>query len=240
MKVPVSIITNNAIDLADMRNSSFIDQSGLPGSELLRYANLAYKDAYQQIKSAKEHYFTQAYPMTLNGGLDFKYPLPPDFYTLNGVDYQYQPNLITLTITPIMFIERNQYRYNLAILPVPWGTSFHYLIYNETIEFLPAPPVGTGVTLWYTPEPAVITSLDQILSLPPGTDEYMALYMACAMKAKEESDTTTLDSKRIQTLEQLKHSLRERDTGSAPKVADRYRINNLWFPWGPGGSGGAY
>lgn len=237
MKVPVQIITDNAIDLADMRRSAFINQSGLPGSELLRYANLAYKDLYQQIKLAKEHYFTQPVSMTLNGQLDAVYPLPDDFYTLDGVDVLLAPNLVTLTVTPIMFIQRNQYRYNLSILPVPWGSSFHYLIYNESIEFLPAPPAGTQVQLWYTPEPTVITSLTQLLSIPPGCDEYMALYMACAMKAKEESDTTALDQKRLEVLQQLKHSLRERDIGQAPHVADISRINNLWFPWGSGGGG---
>ena len=57
MQITIQTITDSAIDLADMRRSNFIDQSGLPNTELIRYVNMAYKDLYQQIILAKENYF---------------------------------------------------------------------------------------------------------------------------------------------------------------------------------------
>jgi hypothetical protein len=202
MQVTIQTITDSAIDLADMRNSQFIDQSGTAGTELIRYANMAYKDIYQQIILSKEFYFTTTTTISILGGTS-SYALPVDFYKLDGVDLALDTYYAT----------------------APFGQVYRYILVGANIEFVPLPTQAATIQLWYTPEPAVITSLAQIVSLPIGCDEYMSLYIASAMLSKEESDTTALTQKRLEIIDQLKNSLKDRDQGSAAYVIDESTVN---------------
>lgn len=217
-------ITDSAIDLADMRNSYFIDQTGNPGTELIRYVNMAYRDLYQQIVLSKEFYFTTQYTFAITIG-QAAYPLPTDFYKLDGVDLYLDDSGRFLTMTPFMFKERNKFRSGLALSVAPYGQVFKYMVVGSNIQFIPLPSQTSNILLWYTPEPALIISLSQVLSLPIGSDEYMSLYVACAMLAKEESDTSQLNGKRMEVLMQLKGSLKDRDQGSAAYIIDEASIN---------------
>lgn len=225
MQITVQTITESAVDLADMKRSHFIDQSGLPGTELIRYVNMAYKDLYQQVILAKENYFTIPTSLVIQANI-VSYNLPSDFYKLDGVDLALDTDGRYLTLRPFQFLERNKFRSSLNLATAPFGQIYRYMIVGDQIQFVPLPSQTATVQLWYTPEPVVITSLNQILSLPIGSDEYMSLYCACAMLTKEESDCSALDAKRLQVLEQMKHSLRDRDEGSANYVVDESAINS--------------
>lgn len=224
MQILVSTITDNAIDLADMRNSQFINQSGTATSELVRYVNLAYRDLYQQIILAKEQYFTTTttFQVTANTA---SYPLPVNFYKLDGVDLALDNSGRFLTLTPYMFKERNKFRSGLALTVAPYGQIYKYMVVGSNIQFIPLPTQSSNITLWYTPEPQLISSLSDTISIPIGCDEYMSLFMACAMLAKEESDTSQLNTKRLEVLDQLKNSLKDRDSGSASYIVDESEVN---------------
>ena len=225
MIITIQTITDSAIDLADMRRSAFIDQSGTASTELIRYVNMAYKDVYQQIVMSKENYFATPYSFNLVGAQP-SYPLPADFYKLNGVDLALDAsNTRFITLSPAMFRDRNKYKSSINALTAPYGQVFRYLIVKDSIQFIPVPSVAYQVILWYTPEPATITTLSDTISLPPGCDEYMSLYIGALMKSKEESDATPLNVKRVEVLRQITHSLRERDTGAADYVVDEETIN---------------
>jgi len=225
MLITIQTITDSAIDLADMRRSAFIDQSGTASSELIRYVNMAYKDVYQQIVQSKENYFAEPHTFNLVGAQG-TYTLPTNFYKLNGVDLALDnSNTRFITLSPAMFKDRNKYKSSINALTAPYGQVFRYLLIKDTIQFIPVPTSAFQVIVWYTPEPATITSLSDTVTLPPGCDEYMSLYIGAMMKAKEESDPSALDFKRNQVLLQLKSSLRERDTGSANYVVDEESIN---------------
>ncbi len=224
MLVTVQTISDSAIDLADMKNTRFIDQSGTAGTELIRYLNMAYKDVYQQIILSKEFYFTTSTTISIVGNTS-SYALPVDFYKLDGVDLALDSSGRYLTLLPSMFKERNKFRSSLAYATAPFGQVYKYILVGSTIQFIPLPTSAATIQLWYTPEPAVITSLAQTLSLPIGCDEYMSLYVASAMLAKEESDTTALTQKRLEIIDQLRNSLKDRDQGSAQYVVDESTIN---------------
>jgi len=224
MQITVSTITNSAIDLADMKYSQLIDQSDSPDSELIRYANLAFRDVYNQVVLAKEFYFTIYDDISVVMGTD-AYDLPEDFYKLDGVDLSLDNSGRYLTLRPFQFLERNKFRSGLALTTAPYGQVFRYLLVKNQIKFLPLPSQNSTVRIWYTPNPTVITALSDVIDLPPVADEYMSLYMACAMLAKEESDTATLNGKRLEVLDQLRNSLRERDSGSAAFVVDESTVN---------------
>lgn len=224
MQIIVQTITDSAIDLADMRNSQFIDQSGQPGTELIRYANMAYKDLYQQIVTAYEDYLVTSSQFNLVPNQD-TYPLPADFYKLNGVDLIYGTNIV-FTLEKYMFKQRNEYRNSYLYNTSFFGPIYKYNVVGGNIVFIPLPQSSNAITLWYTPNPVTITSFSDTLSLPIGGDEYMSLYMAAAMMAKEESDNSQLNGKRKEVLDQLKNSLRNRDAGSPTYIVDDSAVNS--------------
>jgi hypothetical protein len=223
MLISVQTIVDSAIDLADMRNSQFIDQSGAAGTELIRYVNLAKRDLYNQIVQVNEHYFTTTSNINIVGSTD-TYSLPADFYKLDGADLQIAQDRY-LTLRPFMFAERNKFRSGLAISSAPHGLVFKYLLVGNSIRFLPMPQNPATVQIWYTPTPTVITSFTDTVETVVGGDEYMSLYVAMAMLIKEESDVTALDGKRREVLDQLKVVLRQRDIGSPKYITDEATLN---------------
>ena len=225
MLISVQTIVDSAIDLADMRNSQFIDQSGAAGTELIRYVNLAYRDLYNQIVQVNEHYFTTNATINVVGSTD-TYSLPADFYKLDGVDLQVDAlSGRFLTLRPFMFNERNKFRSGLAFSNAPYGQVFKYLLVANSIRFLPIPSQAATVQLWYTPSPTTITSFASTIETVVGGDEYMSLYIAELMLTKEESDVTALESKRQEVLQQLKNTLRQRDIGAPKYITDEATIN---------------
>lgn len=228
----VQTILDNAIDLADMRNSAFIDVSGTAGTEGIRYANLAWRDLYQKVILSREFYFSTTATITILAGTD-SYSLPTDFYKLDGVDLQIDATTDRyLTLSPAMFKERNKYRFGLPLTVAPFGMISKYILIGDKIKFIPKPTQSSVIQLWYTPSPATLTTLADTISCPPGGDEYMTLFIASAMREKEESDTTRLDAKRQEVLQQLNISLKDRDSGSPHKVIDSSSINtNALYPF---------
>lgn len=225
MLITVQTIVDTAIDLADMRNSQFVDQSGTAGTELIRYVNLAYRDLYNQIVQTNEHYFSTTSTISVVGGTD-SYALPADFYKLDGVDLQVDAlSGRYLTLRPFMFAERNKFRSGLAFSNSPYGQVFKYLLAGSNIKFLPIPSMNATVQLWYTPNPTIVSAFTDSLQVVVGGDEYMSLYIACAMLIKEESDCTELNSKRQEVLAQLKTALRNRDEGAPKYITDESSIN---------------
>jgi len=225
MLISVQTIVDTAIDLADMRNSQFVDQSGGAGTELIRYVNLAYRDLYNQIVQTNEHYFSTTSTISVVSGTD-TYSLPADFYKLDGVDLQVDAlSGRYLTLRPFMFAERNKFRSGLAFTNAPYGQVFKYILAGSNIRFLPIPSLPATVQLWYTPNPTVISSFADTLQVVVGGDEYLSLYIACAMLIKEETDCSELNAKRQEVLTQLKSALRNRDEGAPKYITDESSIN---------------
>lgn len=225
MLITVQNIVDTAITLADMKYSQFIDTSGLPGTELVNYVNMAYKDLYQQIILAKEFYYTTTTSFSLVSGQSV-YSLPDDFYKLDGVDIQInagnQNNKFTLR--PSTFLERNRYN-NYGVIPVaPVGQVYRYILYASSIEFIPIPSGSNTIIMYYTPEPVTVT-FDTELNMPIGSDEYMSLYCARMMLAKEETDTAPFDQKMMLVKDQICNSFKDRDEGSQTYVVDQSTIN---------------
>lgn len=238
MQVTVQTIADSAIDLADMQRSQFVDQSGTPGSELIRYLNLAYRDLYNQIILSKEYYFTTQSTINVTSAAD-SYTLPSDFYKLDGVDLQISSGNQGryLTLRPFQFAERNKFRAGMALPVAPFGFVFRYILVGNQIRFIPFPSQAAIVIMWYTPEPVTIGGFTDILALPPGGDEYMSLYVAELMLTKEESDVSALNAKRMEIIDQLKNSLKDRDYGAPSYIVDESTLNlGAFYPWGTSGS----
>lgn len=230
MQVAVSTIISSAIDLADMRNSAFVDQANSATGELMLYVNMAYKDLYAQICMSKETYFTIGTPISITSGTD-TYSLPDDFYKLDGVDLILDSSGRAVTLRPFQFAERNKFKSGLSLTTAPFGAVYRYMIRNNKITMVPIPSQSATITCWYTPEPVVIADTSTALGLPIGGDEYMSLYLACLMLTKEESDCSALDAKRREVLQQMKTSLKDRDQGAASYIVDESMLNEGIYPY---------
>jgi len=224
MQFTIQTITDTAIDLADMKYSQFIDQSGTAGTELIRYANLAYRDLYNQIIMSHEHYFTIPYTFSTVNGTD-TYALPNDFYKLDGVDMALDSSGRYISLRPFVFAERNKYRSGIALTTSIYGQVYRYLLVQNNIKLIPIPSLSINIQMWYTPEPTVITSLSGTITVPPGCDEYMSLYIAALMKVKEQQDATDLNYKRVEVLKQLQNTLKGRDDGAPTYITDESTLN---------------
>jgi hypothetical protein len=171
MLITIQSVVDAAINLSDMKYSNYIDTANTPTSEMMQYVNLAYRDLYQQIIMSKELYFVQQYSFGITSESAY-YPLPTDFYKLQGVDLVLEGER-HLTLQPFMFSERNKYRSNFAVPVAPYGAVYKYLIFSDKIQFIPQPSSNNQIVIWYTPEPVTITNFSTSLNLPIGSGEYL-------------------------------------------------------------------
>lgn len=150
---------------ADMVNSTFISDA-----ELSSYINASYFELYDLLvqKYGNDYYVTE-YSFKLQGNVS-RYPLPPDFFKLLGVDLQISggPDGY-VSLRPFMLAERN--RYSTANVQTWIGvTNLRYRISGNDLWFTPSPQTGQTIRIWYiprlaelvdvtTPSPVPITNL---------------------------------------------------------------------------------
>lgn len=205
---------------ADQVGSQFVTDA-----EALGYLKLAYQNFYDELVQSNNTYYLSTVDITLISGQQ-DYLLPVDFYKLLGVD------LINnigspITLRPFQFVERNRYKY--AGLTTIAGPVYRYNLLGDIIRFTPIPGAGQ-VKLYYTPLASVPTLLaDDVKTL--GFDEFMILFVAMKMLAKEESDTSLVAAElqaqrlRVQTM------VADQDSSFPKVVVDVDTINdNLYLP----------
>lgn len=232
-QVTVQQIVATAITLSNQEYSDFIDTDDNANSEIISYAKIAYEDAYSKIISANEDYFTTNYFFNVISGQE-KYPLPDDFYKLRGVDLSINANNgYYVTLRPFNFADRNKYRAGYVAPIYPYGYLYRYLLQGDNIKFVPIPVQNSQIQLWYTPLPPAIQSLNQTISVLPEYSAYMQLKIACLILSKEESDNGQLNQMRIEALQQLLNTTKNRDTGMPKIVTEIENINyGALFPFG--------
>lgn len=234
MQVSVSTIVEAAIDLADMRYSSFIDVANNPTSEMMRYVNMAYKDLYNQVILSREPYYLTSYTINVVNATA-TYALPADMYKLWGVDLQLNSspgNNQFLTLRNYMFKDRNKYNSNFTLPAAPFGQVYYYTLEGDNIKFSPIPSSSAVIVLRYSPNPVIVTDYATNLNFPPGGDEYMSITIAMYMLAKEETDTTQLAQRKQAALNTITSSFKDRDSGAPAYIVDDSQINaGAWFPF---------
>ena len=147
---------------ADMVNSTFISDS-----ELSSYINASYFELYDLLvqKYGNDYYVTE-YSFQLQGNVS-RYPLPPDFFKLLGVDLQISggPDGY-VSLRPFMLAERN--RYSTANVQTWIGvTNLRYRISGNELWFTPSPQSGQTIRLWYIPRLAELVDATTPVPLPP-------------------------------------------------------------------------
>lgn len=227
MQITVSTISQNAITLANLEYSQFIDTSDSPTSELMQYLNLAYMAIYNEIIDCKETYFLSSYALSTTGNTD-EYNLPSDFYKIAGCDVLYSSTQ-SATIYPADFASRNRYKSGFFLPSTVYGTAFRYILLNNTIKFQPTPQSVLSIKIWYYPEPTAITTLSQVITFPPGAAEWMSVYLAILFKEKAEEDSSALRARLDQLHMMLKNTYKDRDAGNPEYIRDVNSENMLGY-----------
>ena len=172
---------------ADMVNSTFVSDS-----ELSSYINASYFELYDLLvqKYGNDYYVTE-YSFQLQGNVS-RYPLPPDFFKLLGVDLQISggPDGY-VSLRPFMLAERN--RYSTANVQTWIGvTNLRYRISGNELWFTPSPQSGQTIRLWYIPRLAELVDSTTPVPLEPNppTDWFVSIGVNSTVVV---GDTITID-----------------------------------------------
>lgn len=215
-----SNLIEQARQRADQVGSQFITDL-----EALGYLKLAYQNFYDElVQSNNQYYLTTVDIQLVNNQQD--YALPTNFYKLLGVDLN---NIVgyPVTLRPFQFNERNRFKY--AGLTTMAGPIYRYTLLGDSIRFTPVPGSGS-VKLYYTPLAALPSTLgDDVKTL--GFDEFMILFVAMKMLAKEESDTTLVAQELALQRQRVQTMVADQDSSFPKVVIDVDTINdNLYLP----------
>jgi hypothetical protein len=215
-----SSLIEQARQRADQVGSQFVSDA-----EALGYLKLAYQNFYDELVQSNNQYYLSTFDITLvNGQQD--YLLPTDFYKLLGVDLINNVGS-PITLRPFQFLERNRYKY--AGLTTIAGPVYRYTLLGDKIRFTPIPGAGQ-LKLYYTPL-AVVPALTTTDVDTLGFDEFLILFVALKMLAKEESDTTLLAQELAAQRVRVQTMVADQDSSFPKVVVDVDTINdNLYLP----------
>jgi hypothetical protein len=206
---------------ADMVNSQFVDDT-----ELAAYINESVTDLHDLlITTYGPDYYLENYTFSLVNNQD-TYPLPLDFYKLEGVDYKEGTDKY-LTLKPFQFQERNRFNNSLIYDYSTDGMiRAKYRLIGNNIKFIPMPSGNAEIKIWYHPCATVFSADGDVFDGINGYEELVIVSAAIKMLAKEESDTSALTQRYLFLIEKIKDSAPNRDSGYPEKVAD-VRRNDL-------------
>ncbi len=223
------------VSLADLRTqsrqradfeASTTSTSFVPDAELNSYINLGIAELYDLILEANgDEYYSQPFTFTTATGVE-NYPLPADFYRLEGVDAEVGG--FKYTLFPFPFGERNRY----ANLTAPgWyrGARLFYRLRVGEIFFVPKPDGDYVVTLNYVPNPPILVADGDTFNFHGGWEEYVIVYAAIMMQIKEETDTAVLQLAKEQLKGRIRGAAPRRDDGMPEVVTDATRDFEGWL-----------
>lgn len=210
-------LRNQARLRADKVNSGFILDA-----ELNQYINNSATELYDLLVGAYGNdYYMKNYTFSVNG-TDREYPLPADFYKLEGIDLYINPSRF-ITLKPFMFNERGRYQdgSNWAAIVAIQGPRYH--LKNNVIEFNPSPPGAHNMNMYYVPELPEMTNDSDTFDGVNGWEEFIIIDAAIKMLQKEESDVSVLAAQKAAIIKRINLMAENRDIGHSFVVNDVQR-----------------
>lgn len=197
--------------LADMENSSFVDQA-----ELQRYLQDAYGELYDLLTSKNQDYYVaEPEEFTLSG--TNQHALPADFYKLLGVDVSLGSDRWS-ELDPFMFNERNAS----AVRRRELGryARVRYRILGSNLHLVPSDGADGTYRLWYYPTCPVLATTEELDATADKWREFITVSAAIVMLAKEESDTTTLERRKMALIDRIEKASASIDVGRSARIQD--------------------
>lgn len=194
----------------NMENSTFVTDE-----EITEYLNVEFAELWSRLtQGGGQPFYRASTNIDVVVGTSL-YPLPADFFTLQGVEATIDG--ITGPLVPFMPHERGA----MVNTQSPWGlySPVRYRIQAGNIEFLPATR-AFPVVLYYTPN---CPRLEQPTDTFDGFNGYevAAIYGACAtVKDKEQTDASFYVGQRERIYKHIESLAGTRDMANPERVQD--------------------
>ena len=204
----------------DQENSDFIEDD-----ELLEYINSAYAEYYGLITTIYEDYSIK-FADFITSNDKTTYNLPSDFFKLTGVDYQVDSDRV-IELDNLPFEERN--RQDRVFYTDGYNTNVRYLLLGNTIVFLPAPPNGSKMKMWYVPTAPLLTSDTQLIDGINGYEEMIIAEVSIRIMNKQEQDAGPFVGTKRAVQRRIEAEAPNRDAGNAPRVSDARGLETPYY-----------
>lgn len=207
---------------ADMEHSAFLSDA-----EWNREINNSYLELYDiLVEHYGDAYFSaNPFPFTTDG-VNVLFPLPVDFYKLQGVDVQLT-GVNTgqwFTVARFNFAERNKYNLPSALSGYRYSR-LRYRLNGSNIMVEPLPQAGLNFRLWYTPRLAPLINDTDVADGLSGWLDYVVVDAAIKALTKEESDTGELVRQKMSLHQRILSAAGSRDSGQPNTVQDTRHAN---------------
>lgn len=221
--VSVATLKERCRKRSDQENSNFISDE-----ELLDFINSAYAEFYGLIATVYEDYYVSSADIDTVSGANL-YNLPSDFFKMLGVDYKADTDEV-VEVKKFEFVERN--RLGNAFYESNSETNLRYKLLGNTITFVPAPPSGKKIRLWYIPSAPVLTADTQVIDGINGYEEMIINEVCIRIMNKQEQDNSPFVGAKRAVMQRIQDEAPNRDAGKPSKVGDARGIEDYpRYPW---------
>lgn len=213
----------------DMVNSQFITTD-----EWNRMINKAASVMYDLLIDAHGNAYNVADPpyLFLTDGVSQRYPLPPDFYKLRGVDVQISNTTSGwLPVPKFNMAERNKLMTPYQIF---YGirSNLHYRLDGNKLWLVPIAAAGQYIQVHYAPRMTRIVNDTDLLSGIPGWEQFVIAMVCVNAAVKKEQDPSPFQAELSDMSQRLQLIAEERDLGTPRTVVD-VRSNDTDYWRGP-------
>lgn len=170
--LPPGQVTLGQLRLLAKRESYTVNDSNIDDPTWNSWLNSGIREVYGKLVTSYGNNYEQVYPypVIVADGLNDHYPLPLDFFKLNGVDAQVgsDPNG-WYSLPQFMYAERNRFMSpNIAIRGLPYDIA--YRLEGNNIWFIPLPQGGTNFRFLYTPRLQEVADVGTVtfINVQPG------------------------------------------------------------------------
>jgi hypothetical protein len=219
----LSALRTEAKKRCDLENSNFVSTA-----EWNSYLNAGASDLYDKLVSAYSNQYNVAPPFIFEtDGVTDRYPLPPDFYKLLGVDVQVS-NVRQgwLRVPRFKFGERAKfttpYQLFYGIL-----TSLAYMLDGNKLWVQPVPAGGQFLRVLYVPQCTRMVNDTDVLNGVNGWEEFVILSACVKALTKRKQDASMYAALAADMVSRITAMAEDRDAGSPSTVVD-VRSDDEW------------
>ncbi len=154
------------------------------------------------------------------------------FYKLQGLDVADSSRPTGWRdVKAFNFHDRNKIVVPGTVLPIQQNGEIRYRVWGPSLTLRPVPTGTLQMKLWWTPQTIAMSSTTDSFDDVNGWSELIVLDTAIAIKDKEESDTSVLQTDRQRMVQRITEMAPNRDAGDPHTIADvRSGIDN-GLPW---------
>lgn len=231
---------------ADVENATLF----MPTTDITELVNQGWTRIYGKLCRTGESYYLSPSTFTTVASQDTYYTtaatgvpagtnlLPLDLWDIKGVDVQIQAAGIYTGAKRYQFEQRNDYQQFGWSWPVVPLYDYRGSGASAALNFIPAPPAGILVRLWYYPAAVRLVNNSDTLDGGNGWEIYAIDWAARRIAEKDENYElcARIDGALAEMERAIDAEAATRNTGQAPRLR-RTRYKRSFGFWGPGSGG---